>query len=313
MHACQRGFLAAVGIVLALFFSCGAFAQGTTLQAVPPLAARVTDSAKILESPARDALEAKLAAFEQAHGSQIAILLVPSTQPEPIEDFAHRVGEAWKIGRKGVGDGLLIIVAHDDKRVRIDVARALEGAIPDLAAKRVIREEMAPRFAQGNISGGLNVGLDALFKLIEGEALPPPKSTVSPAAQSPDNNDLEGWLMFGFIGLLVGGSILKAVFGRAAGSFIGATGAGVIAWMVAGSVLVALAITVVALVFLLIMGNARGSSGGGFGPDLGGGFGGLGGSSSGDSSGGFSSGGGGDFGGGGASGGWGDGGGGGGD
>jgi uncharacterized protein len=166
---------------------------------------------------------------------------------------------------------------------------------------------MAPRFAQGNFSGGLNVGVDALFKLIEGESLPPPKSTASPATQASDNNDFEGWLMFGFIGFLVGGSILKAVFGRAAGSFIGATGAGVIAWMVAGSVLVALAITVVVLVFLLIMGKAHGSSGGGFGPGLGGGFGGMGRSSSGGSSGGFSSGGGGDFGGGGASGGWGDG------
>ena len=296
------------GLVSTLLFASGVWGQGGSLVAVPALKARVTDTAQILDATARDALEAKLAAFEQAHGSQIAVLLVATTQPEPIEDFAHRVGEAWKIGRKGVGDGLLVIVARDDKRVRIDVARALEGAVPDLAAKRVIREEMAPRFVQGNYSGGLNVGLDALFKLIEGESLPPPKGSQAAPAQASDNNDLEAWLMFGFIGLIVGGSILKAVFGRAAGSFIGAGGAGIIAWLVAGSVLAALAIGVVALLFLLIMGNARGGRGGGFGPGLGGGFGGMGSSHSGGGSGGFSSGGGGDFGGGGASGGWGDGG-----
>lgn len=295
------------GLVCTLLFAGGVWGQGGSLVAIPALKARVTDTAQILDAAARDALEAKLAAFEQAHGSQIAVLLVPTTQPEPIEDFAHRVGEAWKIGRKGVGDGLLVIVARDDKRVRIDVARALEGAIPDLAAKRVIREEMAPRFAQGNYSGGLNVGLDALLKLIEGESLPPQGGQAASTPPS-DNNDLEAWLMFGFIALIVGGSILKALFGRAAGSFIGAGGAGLIAWLVAGSVLAALAIGVVALLFLLIMGNARGGRGGGFGPGLGGGFGGMGGSHSGGGSGGFSSGGGGDFGGGGASGGWGDGG-----
>lgn len=305
MLALRRLALALAGLVCTLLVAASAWGQGGSLVAIPSLKTRVTDTAQVLEASARDALEAKLAAFEQAHGSQIAVLLVATTQPEPIEDFAHRVGEAWKIGRKGVGDGLLVIVARDDKRVRIDVARALEGAVPDLAAKRVIREEMAPRFAQGNFSGGLNSGLDALFKLIEGEALPPPKGGQE--MPTPDNNDLEVWLMFGFIGLIVGGSILKAMFGRAAGSFIGAGGAGLIAWLVAGSVLAAIAIGVVALLFLLIMGNARGGQGGGFGPGLGGGFGGMGGSHSGGGSGGFSSGGGGDFGGGGASGGWGDG------
>ncbi len=306
MLALRRLAHALAGGVCTLLVGASAWGQGGSLVAIPSLKTRVTDTAQVLETSARDALEAKLAAFEQAHGSQIAVLLVATTQPEPIEDFAHRVGEAWKIGRKGVGDGLLVIVARDDKRVRIDVARALEGAVPDLAAKRVIREEMAPRFAQGNFSGGLNSGLDALFKLIEGEALPPPKGGQE--TPTSDNNDLEVWLMFGFIGLIVGGSILKAMFGRAAGSFIGAGGAGLIAWLVAGSVLAAIAIGVVALLFLLIMGNARGGRGGGFGPGLGGGFGGMGGSHSGGGSGGFSSGGGGDFGGGGASGGWGDGG-----
>jgi len=304
MQAVRRLVVCGAGFLLALGLLPGAWAQGNVLLPVPPLKARVTDAGRILDASARDALEAKLAGFEQAHGSQIAILLVASTKPEPIEDFAHRVGEAWQIGRKGVGDGLLVVVARDDKRVRIDVARALEGAVPDIAAKRVIREEMAPRFAQGDFSGGLDAGLNALFKLIAGEALPPPRGGTPPGARSSDNNDLEGLLMFGLIGLLVGGSILKAVFGRAAGSFIGAVGAGVIAWIVAGSVLVALAIAAVALIFLLITGSGRRGYGGG----LGDGFGGIGGSTSAGNSGGFLSGGGGDFGGGGASGGWGDGG-----
>jgi uncharacterized protein len=301
MAALFRRILGAAWFVLAGLLPASASAQGLTLVPVPALKARVTDTAAVLAAPARDALEARLAAFEQAHGSQIAVLLVGTTQPEPIEDFAHRVGEAWKIGRKGVGDGLLIIVARDDKRVRIDVARALEGAVPDLAAKRIIRENMAPGFAQGDYAGGLNAGVDALLRRIEGEALPPPAARQSAQTQPADNNDLEAWLMMGFIAVIVGGSILKALFGRAAGSLVGAGAAGVITWVVAGSVLVALAIGGVALAFRLIMGSARGGRGGGFG----GGLGRFGGSSGRGSGGGFSSGGGGDFGGGGASGGWG--------
>ncbi len=283
-----------------LFLAAGS-AQPQTLAEVPALKARVTDLTASLGQIERNALEAKLAAFEQAHGSQIAVLIVATTQPEPIEDFAHRVGEAWKIGRKGVGDGLLIIVAKNDKRVRIDVARALEGAIPDLAAKRVIRESMSPRFAQGDFAGGLDAGATQLIGLIEGEKLPPP-ATGEASGRAADNNDLEGWLMMGFIAVIVGGSILKALFGRAGGSFIGAGGAGIIAWLVAGSLWIALAIGVVAWLFLLVMGGGRGGRGGGFGPPFGsGGATGSGGSSWG----GFSSGGGGDFSGGGASGGWG--------
>ena len=279
-------------------------AQAQPLLPVPALKARVTDLSATVGQLERNALEAKLAAFEQAHGSQIAILIVASTQPEPIEDFAHRVGETWKIGRKGVGDGLLIVVAKNDKRVRIDVARALEGAIPDLAAKRVIRESMSPRFAQGDFAGGLNAGVTQLIGLIEGEKLPPPVLAQS-GSRTSDNNDLEGWLMMGFIAVIVGGSILKALFGRAGGSFLGAGGAGIIAWVVAGSMWMALAIAVVALLFLLVMGGGRGGRGGGFGPPFGGGVGSGGSGSGGSSWGGFSSGGGGDFSGGGASGGWG--------
>ena len=293
-----RSVMAAVWLAFA-----GACVLAQDLVAIPPLDARVIDPAVVLSQADRQALDGKLAAFEQAHGSQVVILLVPTSKPEPIEDFAHRVGEAWKIGRKGVGDGLLVVVARDDKRVRIDVARALEGAVPDLAAKRVIREAMSPEFARGNFAAGLNAGVDQLFRLIEGEALPPPAAAASPTRH--DNNDLESWLMLGFIGVIVGGSILKAIFGRGAGSFIGGGAAGAIAWVVAGSALIAGLVGILAMFFLLIMGG--GGRGGGFGRS-GGIFpvSGWGAGSSGSSGGRFSSGGGGDFSGGGASGGWGD-------
>src|SRR5512137_3189478 len=146
--------------------------------AVPPLA-RVTDTAGVLGGGAKDRLEAKLAAFEQAKGSQIAVIVVPSTQPEPIADFTNRVGDAWKIGRKGVGDGMLITVAVNDRRVWISVARALEGALPDAVATRISREVIAPRFKQGDFGGGLAAGLDAIFKRIDGEGLPTPSGLPS--------------------------------------------------------------------------------------------------------------------------------------
>ncbi len=283
---------------LCLTLACGSV-TAQALVAIPDLAARVIDLSGALAASDKQALEDKLAAFEQAHGSQVAILVLPSTRAEPIEDFAHRVGEAWKIGRKGVGDGLLIIVAKDDKRVRIDVARALEGAVPDLAAKRVIREAMSPEFARGNFAAGLTAGVDQLFKLIEGEKLPPPAAV--PSSPRHEDNDLESWLMLGFIGVIVGGSILKALFGRGAGSLIGGGAAGVIAWTIAGSLLIAGLVGAVAMFFLLIVGGGGRGAGGGFLP-----VGGWSGGSSGPSGGGFFSAGGGDFSGGGASGGWGD-------
>ncbi len=146
--------------------------QPDGLLSVPTLA-RVTDAAGVLTAPQVRALEDKLAAFETAHGTQIAIVMVASVKPEPIEDYAHRIGSAWKIGRAAVGDGVLMVVATEDRRVRIDVMRALEGAVPDALAQRIIGEQMAPRFKVNDYAGGLNAGLDALFKLIEAETLPP--------------------------------------------------------------------------------------------------------------------------------------------
>jgi uncharacterized protein len=177
--------------------------------AVPPLA-RVTDTTGTLDAGQKQALEAKLAAFEKARGTQIAVVMVGSTQPEPISDFAQRIGEAWKIGRHEVGDGLLIVVAKDDRRVWIAVAKALEGAVPDLAAARVIREQITPRFRQGDFAGGLTAALDSIFRLIEGEGLPVPESGGRGAAA--EGQDLLGLLApFVIIGVIVAAMLRRLV------------------------------------------------------------------------------------------------------
>jgi uncharacterized protein len=269
--------------------------------AVPPLA-RLTDSAGVLSASARAQLEAKLAAFERAKGSQIAVIVVPSTQPEPISDFTNRVGDAWKIGRKGVGDGVLITVAVKDRRVWISVARALEGAIPDVVATRITRELMGPFFAKGDFAGGLNAGVDAVMKRIEGEALPaptPPKNKVDAG-----EGLLTALIPLVIFGTLVG-ALLRRIFG-VPGALVSGAGTGTLAGFLMSSVVVG---TVVGIAVLLLTGIGRGGGGrmlggrrhggplilpGGWG---GGGWSGGGGSSGGGGfgGGGFSSGGGGDF------------------
>lgn len=167
---------------------------------IPALHARVTDITGTLAAPQQQGLESKLAAFEQRKGAQIAVLIVPTTAPETIEQYAMRVFEAWKLGRKSVDDGVLVIVAKDDRRVRIEVAYGLEGAIPDAAAKRVAHDYMSPRFAAGDFNAGIASGIDAIIALIDDEPLPTPAQTQ----QGP--LDLPWWHPLYFaVGLLLGG------------------------------------------------------------------------------------------------------------
>lgn len=282
-------------------------ALAQSLQPVPPLTARVTDLSGTLDNDSRAALESKLAAFEQIKGSQVAILLLPSTQPEDIASYANRVANAWKIGRREVGDGVLLVVAIKDRRVRIEVAKTLEGALPDLATKRIIDEAISPNFRSGNYLLGLDAALDRIFAHIRGEALPEPKAKARGAG-------VPGFQWFDLLIVLlivvpVVSAVLRSFFGRRLGSLVSGGGAGTVAFWLTASVLGAVLVGLVALLFSFIAGSTRpsryrrgrsssswGSSSGGFG----GGFG----SSSSSSSGGFSSGGGGDFGGGGASGDW---------
>jgi uncharacterized protein len=151
-------WIARSGVALLLWALLGV-AGAQQLAPIPALAARVMDSTGTLDAPSVQALDAKLVAFERERGSQIVVLLIPSTLPEDIDSYTQRVGDAWKIGRKGVGDGLLIVVAKNDRRVRIATAKTLEGAIPDLAARQIIDEAITPAFKRGDFAGGLNAGV----------------------------------------------------------------------------------------------------------------------------------------------------------
>jgi len=169
----MKGMIAFVLVALATFVAGGVLhAADGDLAAIPELHARVTDLVGALPPQRREQIEQRLAALEQRKGAQVAVLLVPSTAPEPIEAYATRVFDAWKLGRKGVDDGVLVVVAKNDRRTRIEVGYGLEGAIPDAAAKRVMHDYMSPKFAAGDFAGGVDAGVDWLTKLIDGEPLP---------------------------------------------------------------------------------------------------------------------------------------------
>ena len=269
------------------------------VQPVPPLSGRVIDQTGTLTPAQVQALTAKLEGIERQRGSQLVVLMVASTQPEDIAAYAQRVGDAWKIGRRDVGDGLLIVVAKNDRKVRIEVAKALEGAVPDLAAKQIINDRITPAFRAGDFAGGLNSAVDRLAERIGSEGLPEP----SPADRGRGSRgfDLEDIAIFFFVGVPIAGAILTSVFGRKLGSLATAGAAGGLGWWLTTSLFIAGGAALVALVLVGVMGV--GSRRGGGAPIIwgGGGGGGWGGGSDG---GGFSSGGGGDFGGGGASGDW---------
>lgn len=276
---------------------------------VPTLTTRVMDQTGTLNAAQLSALEAKLAGFEQTQGSQIVILLVQTTQPEDIAAYANRVFNTWKPGRAGLGDGLLLVVAKQDRKIRLEVARALEGAIPDLAAKQVIDETLTPHFRQNDFAGGLDLALDQLMALIRGEGLPPPTTSPPRAADA----GME-WMDLGILLLVavpVVGSLLRRILGHKLGTL--ATGGAVAAltFVFTASLLLAGMAALLAILLTFIAGTPLGSAllaasqqrqhhggrwgGGDFGGGFGGGFG---------SGGGFSSGGGGDGAGGGASGDW---------
>src|SRR5215470_1366331 len=165
-----KRWLASIAAGAALAFALSAAAE----VAVPPLRAHVTDLTGTLSAAEVQTLDARLRDFERAKGSQIAVLMLPSTQPETIEQYSIRVAEAWKIGRAKVDDGVILVIAKNDRKLRIEVGRGLEGAIPDAIAKRIVSDVIAPHFKSGDFYGGVSAGTDALMKLIEGEPLPAP-------------------------------------------------------------------------------------------------------------------------------------------
>jgi len=292
-------FLAVLISLLALLWL--PVAQAQQVQPVPALTARVIDRSATLDATQMQALEQKLASFEAERGSQIVVLLVSTTAPEDIAAYAYRVAEEWKIGRRDIGDGVLLVVAKNDRRVRVEVARALEGAVPDLAAYQIIDRLITPAFRNNDFAGGLDAGVDGLMARIRGEdlALPEPEGSAGG-----DGFAIEDLAAFLFIAVPVAGSFLSGIFGRKLGA--AATGglAGLVVKLLTGSLGLGLLAGVGALIFVIVLGigvgGGRGGPGGfhrGGGPVIWGG-----GSRSGG--GGFSSGGGGSFGGGGASGRW---------
>jgi len=312
-HRATRGTRWAVPLLLALSF--GALAQGPTagLQPVPPLTARITDLTGTLTAEQQTALEQKLAAFEAAKGSQLALLIVPTTHPEEIEQYSIRVVEKWKLGRgvvggKKVDDGALLLIAKDDHRIRIEVGYGLEGVLTDAMSSRIISETITPAFRQGNFYEGIDAGLGQMMKLIEGEPLPPPEHSW----QGSEHHWGPSILPELFFAVLVGSVVLRAIFGRTVGSILTGLGAGALVYVGGYALVFAVLAAIAGTLITMLMGLARtsgwsssprsGGFGGGWG-GYGGGFGGGGLGGGGFGGGGFGGGGGG-FGGGGSSGSW---------
>jgi uncharacterized protein len=271
--------------VLAVWLLTAAVAHAAELVPLPPLQARVTDLSSILTAEQRNQLEISLQQFEQERGSQIGVLLLPSTKPESIEEYGMRLAEAWKLGRKGVDDGVIIIVAKDDRRMRFEVGYGLEGALNDATAKRIISETMLPKVKTGDYFGALQAGIGAIRQVIANEALPVPTGPTSGHRGSGPRSAVDGnenlLIVFLAAAALIG-MLLRAILGNLLGAGLTAAGAGVAAWLMTASLLTSL-MAMGAAFFLALFGvniawamltrRGGGGSGGGFGGG-GGGFGG---------------------------------------
>jgi uncharacterized protein len=245
---------------------------------VPPLTERVTDQAALLTPEQKASLEQKLQTFEASKGSQLAVLIVPTTAPETIEQYALRVVEQWKLGRKQVDDGALMLIATTDRALRIEVGYGLEGALNDATSKRIISETMTPHFKAGDFYAGITAGVDQIIRVIDGEPLPEPQRIAGSGV-----GELQQYVPIIFMLALVVGGILRAWLGRFPGALVTGGAVAVAAWLFAGAVGIALIAGILALVFTLFsggmggMGGIGGHRGGGFGGGFGGGGGGFGG------------------------------------
>ena len=300
-------------LVLVFVLSMSGLANAQQLQPVPTLSARVVDTSGTLDDAQKAGLESKLKSLEEEKGSQVVVLMVPTTAPEDIAAYAQRVGDTWKIGRKDVGDGLILLVAVKDRRVRIEVAKTLEGAVPDIAASHIINEAITPFFRQGDYAGGVNAGVDQLSARIRGEALPPVVIDAQPAGRGDQGGFswVEG-AIFLFVAVPIISAFTRGIFGRKLGALVTGAGVGGVAFVITASLVIGIGAGVAALLLAFFAGalsglpRSGGRGGGGpiFLPPSGGWGGGRGGGGFGGGGGGFSSGGGGNFGGGGASGSW---------
>jgi uncharacterized protein len=255
-HRLRIAGIVSLAAVLALGAAVG---RAEPLVPVPALTARVTDLTGTLGPEQVAALDSKLSSFEQAKGSQVAVLLVPTTRPEEIEQYAIRVADAWKLGRKGVDDGALLLVARDDRKVRIEVGYGLEGVLPDATANRIIDEVIVPRFRSGDYYGGIDAGVDRMLQVIEGEPLPEPvRRGRADDAASGFGNLLPVLLVFA----LVGGAILRRLFGRVGGALATGGLVGFITWLMIGIIAMSIFAGVIAFIFAVVGGGMGGGPGG---------------------------------------------------
>ena len=282
-------YVAGVGRALLLACALGGSTLATAQVPIPPLTGHVTDLTGTLTAEQKANLEQTLTAFEARKGSQLAVLMVVSSAPEEIEQFALRVAEQWKLGRKKVDDGAILVVAKNDRTMRIEVGYGLEGALNDLTSKRIISDTIVPRFKAQDFFGGITAGVEQIIRVIDGEPLPAPSNKPTGRV-----GDVQQYVPVLFILALAVGGVLRATLGKVPGSLITGGVVAVIAWFVVGALSMALVAGVVAL-FVTLLGVGMGGRGlGGF----------YGGSGRGGRSGGGFGGGGGGFGGGGASGRW---------
>ncbi|MBW8902853.1 MAG: YgcG family protein [Bradyrhizobium sp.] len=285
MNAARAGILA--------LLTCWAFLALADV-AVPPLSGRVVDQTGTLSASEVDSLTQRLKTLETRKGSQLAILMVGTTAPESIEQYSLRVAEDWKIGRKRLDDGALLVIAKNDRKLRIEVGYGLEGALNDVTSKRIIDEIITPRFRNGDFAGGISAGVDQIIRVIDGEALPAPATRQS----SGTSGDFDVFNPFLLFAIFVVGAILRTSLGRLLGSVATGAAVGAVAWFIAGSLAASVVAGFIGFIFTMLADTIAWSGGGGSYSGSGGWSGG------GSSSGGGFSGGGGSFGGGGASGSW---------
>lgn len=238
-------------LVLLSIVTGGAFAQADV--SVPALTERVMDLTATLTPAQTQALIETLRAFETRKGSQLAVLIVPTTQPETIEQYGIRVADQWKLGRKGIDDGAILLVAKNDRTVRIEVGYGLEGVLNDATANRIINETIIPRFRQGDFAGGIREGVDRMIQVIEGEPLP------APAAQSAQNS--LGLRHYALIALLFSfflGSFLRSILGRVPGGIVTGGVLGYLAWVVSSALSVAIVCGFIGLLVTVLSGGLMG-------------------------------------------------------
>ncbi len=259
-------FRLAMAVVFAFFVLGGVHAHADAV--VPPLTSRVTDETGTLTSDQKAGLEQTLKEFEAKKGTQISVLVVPTTAPETIEQYSMRVVEQWKLGRKNVDDGALLIIAKNDRTLRIEVGYGLEGVLTDATSNRIINEAIVPRFRNGDFYGGITAGLDGMMRVTSGEQLPPPRRRDQASAGA-------GRLLpLLFLLTVMAGGLLRAMLGRLPGAAVTGGVVGVLAWVLSGALFVAIAAGLMALLFTLLGGGMGavggrfiGGSGGRFGSD----------------------------------------------